>query len=655
MKNRGKGRSVGQSVLSALLVLAIGAPAAWFGAKSLVGIHIESKTGRPAEKVVACWYCHGEVAPAPRRDVADSSAYISPAGLAVTSGGERLLVVGETGDVLLVVDPATGSVVRRVDLPGAPHDVATSADGSTVAVALRDADRVVLLDGETFEVRGELPAGREPLGVRFVPSTGQILVANGGSRDVMALTADGGQVRRWGAGTEPYAVAVSGDSQVAAVANRRALLRPEPLLPATELTLVDLVGGRVDDRRLLMSSHLVEGVALSSDGSFALVPALRVRNYLPTTQVARGALMTASLVFVETAPGGRTVYFPLDETNAYYADPSDVVLTPDDRLAFVSHGGANAVSVVDVGALKNRVESSSAQELEALAEDLGAFAEYVVARIPTRDNPRALAVSPDGSQVFVAERLSDSVAVIDTERLEIVQRITLGDAEPDATRRGEIVFHDASGTFQGQFSCRSCHPDGHTDGLNWDFEIDGIGLHRLETRSLLGVRGTAPFKWNGKNPDLATQCGPRFARVLTRAEPFAEEDLADLVTYIQSLPLPAPRPVDPQLEDAVERGRELFFRTTTNSGVEIPLGDRCDTCHRPPLYTHRLKTDVHSGGSFDTPHLLGVADSAPYLHDGRAASLEEIWTVFNPDDTHGVTNDLTKVQLNELILFLRSL
>jgi cytochrome c peroxidase len=57
----------------------------------------------------------------------------------------------------------------------------------------------------------------------------------------------------------------------------------------------------------------------------------------------------------------------------------------------------------------------------------------------------------------------------------------------------------------------------------------------------------------------------------------------------------------------------------------------------------------------DVPQLPNVAYSAPYLHDGSARSLEEIWTVFNPKDTHGVSNDLTKDELNDLIEYLKTL
>jgi cytochrome c peroxidase len=50
-----------------------------------------------------------------------------------------------------------------------------------------------------------------------------------------------------------------------------------------------------------------------------------------------------------------------------------------------------------------------------------------------------------------------------------------------------------------------------------------------------------------------------------------------------------------------------------------------------------------------------VADLAPYLHNGMATTLEEIWTVYNNEDRHGVTSDMRKEQLNDLIEFLKTL
>jgi cytochrome c peroxidase len=62
-----------------------------------------------------------------------------------------------------------------------------------------------------------------------------------------------------------------------------------------------------------------------------------------------------------------------------------------------------------------------------------------------------------------------------------------------------------------------------------------------------------------------------------------------------------------------------------------------------------------SSGEFDVPQLLNIYQSAPYLHDGKAATLEEIWTRYNPDDTHGITADFSKSDLNDLMEYLKTL
>jgi YVTN family beta-propeller protein len=646
----------GRRDLQAALLLVLATVGGWIGAKEVfLPLHFESKTGRSELPDIMCPHCHVRPGPPPSRGAADGPRYLSPAGLAVSADGTRLFVTAEDADRLLEVDLASGRIARSIELPGRPHGVALSADGRRLAVSARDGDTVLVLDSRTLEVLHST-SGSEPLGVALSPAGERVYVANGFTDDLLVepLGAAEGSVHL-AAGNEPYALALSGDGALLAVANRRVDPVPPRVMAASEITLVDARHARVAERRELVSAHLSEGIALTRDGSLALAGIVRFRNLLPLTQVARGAVMNSALAFVETRPGGRTVQFPLDEVNAYFADPAEVVLSADERRAFVAHAGARVVSVVDVDALRAIVRERDEEALEALADDLGISTRYVLARIPTDHLPRALALAPDGRRLYVAEQLADSVAVIDTERLEVVDRIDLGGPrELTEVRRGERVFHDASITFQGQFSCRSCHPDGHTDGLIWDFEIDGPGKHLLETRSLWGIRDTAPFKWSGKNPDLATQCGPRFARVLTRSDPFPPERLAELVAYIESLGFP-PRRVPDELVEARERGRRIFFRTATRAGDPIPVAARCNTCHRPPLFTDRLPTDVGTGGHFDTPHLLDVGATPPYLHDGRALTLEEIWTVYSPDDSHGTTADLTKLELNDLVVFLRSL
>jgi CxxC motif-containing protein (DUF1111 family) len=50
-----------------------------------------------------------------------------------------------------------------------------------------------------------------------------------------------------------------------------------------------------------------------------------------------------------------------------------------------------------------------------------------------------------------------------------------------------------------------------------------------------------------------------------------------------------------------------------------------------------------------------VYRTAPYLHDGRAATLLDVLTTHNPEDRHGKTRALSPEQRNDLVEFLKSL
>ncbi|TWW09458.1 hypothetical protein E3A20_14120 [Planctomyces bekefii] len=61
------------------------------------------------------------------------------------------------------------------------------------------------------------------------------------------------------------------------------------------------------------------------------------------------------------------------------------------------------------------------------------------------------------------------------------------------------------------------------------------------------------------------------------------------------------------------------------------------------------------GPRYDTPTLLGIYRSAPYLHHGRAATLHDVLTTANPKDQHGKTSQLTPAEINDLVEFLKAL
>jgi YVTN family beta-propeller protein len=400
-------------------------------------------------------------------------------------------------------------------------------------------------------------------------------------------------------------------------------------------------------------------VTTSADGKLVAAAQLRPKNLIPLAHVEHGAVFGDSLTLFGEDVGG-TVQVPIDELDHYYALPWGIAITRDKSKIFLTAAGSESVTAIDVSRLLKTIRVRH----QSVANDLSASAEYVTARIPVGHNPRGVAISPDGKSLYVANRLDDTISVIDISSERVVSTIDLGGPKNiDALRRGERLFYTADFSFQGQFGCSNCHLDATIDGLQWDLEPDGFGKDIVDNRSLENLAGTEPFKWNGGNPDMPTECGPRTEKFFFRSQSFTQQQLTDLVTFVYSLPYRPNRYrlTNGELTPAEERGKAIFERMQTKKGSPIPEANQCTYCHSGPKYTNQKQIDVGTGKLtdrspvIDVPQLPNVAYSAPYLHDGSAKSLEEIWTIYNPKDIHGVTNDLTKDELNDLIEYLKTL
>ncbi len=328
--------------------------------------------------------------------------------------------------------------------------------------------------------------------------------------------------------------------------------------------------------------------------------------------------------------------------------------------------GANVASVVDTAKLRHLLLSPPPARQQELANRLDSASRFVTERLPVGRNPTDVVTSLDGRFAYIANRMDDTVSVVDMETMRIASTIDLGGPkEISRQRSGERLFFDASHCYQGQMACATCHPhEGLSDGLAWSLETPQLGRDVVENRTLFSIDGTSPFKWNGKNPNLQTQDGPRTARDSFRSQGLRSTEVNDLVTYLLALRLPRNPHLarDGQLTEAQASGQAIFFRDKTMEGKLIPPLDRCYTCHSPLThYTSRISMDVGTATSedtiraFDVPQLEGVVTRPPYLHNGEALELEDIWTKFNPSDKHGITSDLNKAQLNDLIEFLKTL
>jgi YVTN family beta-propeller protein len=604
-----------------------------------------------------------------RASESDAVDYASPLELLFSPDGSRLYVLCQQIEEIRVLDAATYAVVKTIAVGRVPRGIALSPSGDRLFVTNTWDDTLSVIDTRTLAVTATWPVGTEPSGVVEDRAGKHLFVANRISNDVAVLDAQTGEEeKRFLAGRGSSYLTLSPDGSRIYATH----VYPNPprvrtdldnrTAPESEITVIDAAHAVVVDR---MPLHGVAGVfhlAFSADGRIGVVAEYHPKNLVPLAHLEHGGAFAYTLTLFG-ADVGQPVEVPLDELERYASQPFGVVIAPNKSRLYVTIGGSECVIVIDLPRLLRFIHARQRPESGSFAYDLAASANYVIARIPVGHNPRGLALSRDGSKLFVANRLEDTISVIDTRSNRVASTIALsGPITVNVLRHGEQTFYSARYSFQGQISCSSCHIDSTFDGLTWDLEPDGFGRDIVDNKMLEGLKNTEPYKWIGTNPNLPTECGPRTEKYFWRSEQYDDLTLADLTIYIRNLPTRPNRWKLPgrEMTPAQERGQALFAREVDKFGKPIPESNRCSYCHSGPKGTNQMISDVgtrkatDNTGRFKSAPLTEIALTAPYLHDGSARTLEEIWTVYNPDDKHGRTNDLTKDELNDLIEYLRT-
>jgi YVTN family beta-propeller protein len=592
--------------------------------------------------------------------------YVSPYNLEISEDGNRLYVVGQESSQLVVVDPIKDKVLEKIKVGERPHSVVLSKDGKSAYISNQWADNIYQIDLNTSQIVDTLATGSGPAGMVLSPEGEYLYVVNSYSSNISVFDLENLQERRrLKAGNNPVSIAMSPEGSEIYVSSRRSIPVPHMTSPLTEMTVAGTKYQRVTDRKLFKDAYIMENVAVTPSGDMAISTLIRPKNLIPAVQIERGWMMTQGIGIIDRTKNGRMIQLLTDEPNQYYSDPFDIVISPDGKRAYVSQSGVNMVSVLDLEEVRKILSEVSDEELETYANHLGMSSRFVLARIPTGSNPKGMVISPDGKTLYVAERLDDKIGVINTSTLLTEKSIDLeGPRRRTVARHGRQVFHKSDHTFQNQYACYTCHPDAHEDGLVYNMAGKDMGRNLANVQTLRDIGNIPPYKWNGKNQTIYKQDGMRFSTILTRTEAFSHKELDALVAFIETdIENPPNLRYNPtgELTAAQQRGKEIFYRDFDNFGNEIPEENRCYTCHPPPNFTNLQMTDVGTLADsddpmkFDVPQLNNVYESAPYLHDGKAATLEEIWTKYNDHDEHGVANDMRKDQLNDLVEYLKSI
>jgi mono/diheme cytochrome c family protein len=544
-----------------------------------------------------------------------------PRAIAVATN-ERLWVTNKDSASISVVNPITRQLVRSIALPRAsqPHGLAISPSAPQAFVVLEATGELLRFDTNSYTETGRLALG---------PNVRHVSVAGNG-RSVF--------VTRFitppmpGEGTPLVSLPANRGGEVIEVdAATLARVRTIVLAPSTRPDAENQGSG---------IPNYLGAAAVSPDGTQAYVPSKQ-------DNIGRGLQRNGA---------------PLDFQNTVRAISSRLVLSgvlagTEDLARRIDHDNASVASAAlfDVRGVLLFVALETSREVAVLDAHSGAQ----LMRFDVGRAPQGLALSADGYTLYVSNTMDRTVGVHDLRPLllqglaSVPTLATLSAVASErlapAVLRGKQLFYDARDgrlARDGYLSCAACHADGRHDGRTWDFTHLGEGLRN--TISLRGrAGGQGRLHWSGNFDELQDFEGQirRLAGGLglmtdaqfntgTRSQPLGDAkagvspDLDALAAYVASLTSfdPAPgRQADGSLTAAALAGRTVFQAqcASCHSGADF-TDSATGALHN--IGTLRASSGMRSGATItglDTPTLRDAWATAPYLHDGSAATVED--------------------------------
>ena len=566
----------------------------------------------------------------------------SPTTLALAPD-DTIWVVNQGDANISVLRRDDGELEDTIDLPYAsqPHGVAFDPSGTAAYVTLEATGELARLDPRERRVLDRVDVGGRPRGLAITHDASRIFVArfvspqdHGEVVEVRRESFDVTRVFELAADPGPDT-----ESSGRGVPNYLLSLTISP-----------------DGRRVWVPSKKDN----TGRGSFLSGESLTFEN------TVRSIVSQIDLLANEEDLGARR-----DLNNRALA--SAVAFTSRGDFAFVATLGSNTVDVLD---------AYSGQTVTSL-ENLGLA-------------PRGLALSADDRHLFVHHYMSREVTVYDVtgvargnvfQRLATVETVAAEKLAPEVLLGKQIFYNSADGRMarDNYISCAVCHLDGGSDLRVWDFTDRGEGLRNTtELKGRAGM-GHGPVHWSANFDEIqdfehdmrqAFQ-GHGFLSAEeflsgTRNTPLGDPkagsspELDALAAYASSLtrvPASPFRNPDGSLTEDALAGAEIFHSEATGCGDCHTGKQFTDSRLVEPFLLHDVGT-IHpsSGGrlggeldGIDTPTLKGVWSTAPYLHDGSAATVRDVLTSANPDDFHGRTSHLNETELAQLIAYLLQL
>lgn len=632
--------------------------------------------------------------------------------LAISRDDALLFAVDEDSEIVAIIDLETEQKIDEVKVGTAPSRIIASKD-NTLYVSNRGSRNVSVVknvSGDWTEVQ-KIDVGVEPTGLALAPEEDILYVVNATSLEsteygtLTAIDTKSNQVK-WElpVGEEPRGIALTHGGTMAMIT-----LFKRGDVVQVDLTTPQVVKAPLTDKTVILQKK--QGLYYNANRT-ALDP--QASSTTPTgggfSFRAVSKFQPRSAADVVTTPDGKRAFVPV-----VWSREDAITAPPTVFGGYYGSGGPCSLGAIATPGIVT-VEADSAEprvdDLTACTFGTSGSTDYPASAITTPtpsmpiQGPVTGVVDSTGQWLYVVNRESNNVAVMSTARsganqiklvnvgagptgialtndgkrayvynsfdhsLTRIEGSGQGDSAtlkpttihgiaaevlPDAVVKGRRLFFSAvdsrmtnpsTGT-----SCNTCHLDAREDGHTWMFPDGPRQTPSLAGRKL-GV--TAPYHWSGEFSSMQ-EFMDHTVTMRMGGSSVTTSMSADIMAYLDHV-----QPPDNPFKVAVPTAQHV-------RGAQVFQKAECNACHSGEAFTNNVNADVgtlvRTGAHRDdlkitqlnTPSLLGLARTSPYLHDGSAGSLKDRLMTTKSTNLHGRTADLSDAEMDDLVAYLNTL
>ncbi|MDQ6862035.1 MAG: beta-propeller fold lactonase family protein [Verrucomicrobiota bacterium] len=521
-----------------------------------------------------------------------------PVGLEPVSVNARtsdeVWVVNELSDSVSIVSLSRGLVVDTINVKDEPADVVFAGAFAFVSVAGNNEIRVY--NATTHAIAATIPLnGQQPRALALSPDSRKLYVAFAESGNRTTLIPSNNAPPQ----PSPTNKSLPKPPQVSLIVDAtdptwKKVIRYT--MPDNDVAEIDTTTfavlryfPRVGTSNLGLAVQPTTGdiFVTNTDARNLVRFEPNLRAHFVDNRVTRISTLGGGLKISDLNPGVNYSVLPNPAAQAIaLAQPTAIVFAPNGAFAYVAAFGSDRVARVNAdGTIASRIE------LAAAAVDPR-----------NKRGPRGLALSSLTGKLYVLNRISNTISVVDTATETVVSELRVGafDPTPSQIRNGRGFLYDARLSGNGTVSCASCHLDGTNDRLAWDLGdpngqmqtvvgttslIGATGsfpMHPMKgpmtTQTLKGLKGLDPLHWRGDRAGF-TSFNPAFASLLGGSQ-LSATDMDAFRDFIETMNLP-PNPnqqLDRTLPAALAGGNPSAGR---NTYLAEPYTQTftCNMCH----------------------------------------------------------------------------